>query len=116
VREVDDTAQVHLLVDRAAAPLDMNGRPVRLGGLGIFLVFDGLKPGDAVGLGFPVPQSTERYTVSANSPAETVYTCTFRRSTCVEVGPRDDGVHRAVRTGARGQRLAGYPGGSWNGD
>jgi hypothetical protein len=127
VREEGDTAQVNLLVNRAAALLDVDswlpyegrvvvhnkgarriavripcwverrslradvqGRPVRLDWLGNFLVLDGLTPGDAVSFGFPVPQSTERYTINANSEAENVYTCAFRGSTCVEVSPRDE--------------------------
>jgi hypothetical protein len=77
-------------VDRRSLRADVQGRPVRLDWVGNFLVFDGLKPGDAVSLAFPVPQSTGRYTINANSDAEQVYACTFRGSTCVEVSPRDD--------------------------
>jgi hypothetical protein len=68
----------------------VQGRPVRLEWVGNFLRFDGLQPGDAVGLRFPVPQSSGRYTVNANSDAEKVYTGSFRGSTCVEVSPRDE--------------------------
>jgi hypothetical protein len=77
-------------VARLSLHADVHGRPMRLDWVGNYLVFDGLKPGDAVSLGFPVPQSTERYTINANSGAERVYACTFRGSTCVEVSPRDE--------------------------
>ena len=74
-------------VDRRSLRADVQGRPVPLNWVGSFLVFDGLKPGNAVDLRFPVPLSTAQYTINANSLAEKVYTCTFRGSTCVEVEP-----------------------------
>lgn len=77
-------------VERRSLRADVPGRPVRLDRAGNILVFDGLSPGDAVDLRFPVPLSTARFTVNANSDAEKACTCTFRGSTCVEVSPRDD--------------------------
>jgi hypothetical protein len=54
------------------------------------LIFDDLKPGDAVTLTFPVREMKLEYTANANSPAETVYKCTFRASTLVDITPHDD--------------------------
>ena len=115
VREQGDTAQVNLLLNRAAKLLDIDsylpyeGRVVlrnksarrisvripfwvnrreirvqvagsdrRLDWLGNYLVLDDLHPRDEVTLTFPIKQTTASYTVNAQSPAEEVYTCTFR--------------------------------------
>jgi DUF1680 family protein len=77
-------------VERRSLRVELRGRPAGLDWVGSFLVLDGLRPGDAIDLRFPLPQGTERYTVNANSEAEQVYACSFRGSTCVEVSPRDD--------------------------
>jgi hypothetical protein len=76
-------------VDRRALQADVNGRPFPLDWTGNYLVFAGLAPRDAITLAFPVPVSTERYTVNANTDREVMYTCTFRGSTCVDISPRD---------------------------
>jgi hypothetical protein len=71
---------VRLRVGEVQRPLDWVGR---------YLLVVDLKPGDIVELAFPVPETTDRYTVNARSPAETVYTCSFRGSTLVDISPRD---------------------------
>ena len=57
--------------------------------VGPYLHVSDLKPGDAIELTFPVRETTARYTVNAGSQAATVYTCTFRGSTLVDIAPRD---------------------------
>jgi hypothetical protein len=56
--------------------------PPRLGSL---LVFDGLHPKDRIVLEFPVPESTDRYTINGKK-----YTVSFRGSTVVDISPRSD--------------------------
>jgi hypothetical protein len=127
VREAGDTAQVNLLINRAARMLDVDSslpyeglvvirnksarriavripswagrREVRadVAGhsrepvwVGASLLFDDLRPGQAVTIRFPVKESTARYTVNANTGKEQVYSCTFRGSTLVDISPRDD--------------------------
>jgi hypothetical protein len=126
VREDADTAQVNLLLNRAARLLDIDsyipyegkvvitnkaarrisvripawvarkdlrvdvgGAPRRLDWVGNFIVLDGLKPG-AITLRFPMPESTARYTVNANTDAEITYTCSFRGSTLIDISPREE--------------------------
>ncbi len=126
VRERGDTAQVNLLLNRAAKLLDIDshlpyegkvvlhnksarrisvripfwvdrqeirvqvgGTDRRLDWLGNSLVLDDLQPGDEVTLTFPIRETSASYTVNAQSPAEEVYTCTFRGSTLVDISPRD---------------------------
>ncbi len=72
--------EVRLRVNQKDRPLDWVGR---------YLLVTDLTPGDTVELAFPVRETTARYTVNANSPTETAYTCTFRGSTLVEITPRD---------------------------
>lgn len=50
---------------------------------GSFLMFEGLKAGDEVTLTFPVPQTTQEYTLSSVK-----YQLVFRGSTVVDVSPR----------------------------
>ena len=62
--------------------------------VGQYLIVQDVNPGDVVELTWPVRETTSRYTVNARSPAETVYTCTFRGSTLVDIAPRDtDATH-----------------------
>jgi len=126
VREQGDSAQVNLLLNRAARLLDVdsylpyegrvvlrnkaarrisvripfwvNRRDIRvqvgeavrpLEWLGNYLLLDSLQPGDELTVTFPVRESSASYTVNAHSPAEQVYTCTFRGSTLVDISPRD---------------------------
>ncbi|RKZ71974.1 MAG: hypothetical protein DRQ57_17980, partial [Gammaproteobacteria bacterium] len=127
LRESGDTAQVNMLINRAAKLLDVDsylpyegkvvlhnkaarrisvripfwvdrkeiranvaGNSVVLDWLGNNLVFENIKPGDAITLTFPVKETTSKYTVNAHSDQEQVYTCTFRGSTCVDISPRDE--------------------------
>ncbi|MFH1709434.1 MAG: hypothetical protein ABIF71_16170 [Planctomycetota bacterium] len=71
---------VRLRVGDADRPLDWVGR---------HLLVDDLKPGDIIDLTFPLGETMARYTVNPRSKAETVYTCTFRGSTLVDISPRD---------------------------
>jgi len=72
--------EVRLRVGAADRPLDWVGQ---------HLFVPDLKTGDVIELTFPVRETTARYTVNARSPAETVYACTFRGSTLVDIAPRD---------------------------
>ena len=54
------------------------------------LLFDDLKPGDVITVTFPISESEASYTVNARSATETVYNCTFRGSTLVDISPRDE--------------------------
>jgi DUF1680 family protein len=77
-------------VSRPGIRPDVNGTPREPDWVGSSLLFDGLRPGDAVTIRFPMKESTERYTVNANTDKAQVYTCTFRGSTLVDISPRDD--------------------------
>lgn len=57
--------------------------------VGNYVVFDALKPEDALTLIFPVEETTASYTVNARTAAEQTYACTFRGSTLVDISPRD---------------------------
>ena len=72
--------EVRLRVGGVDRPLDWIGQ---------YLIAADLRPGDVIELTFPVRETTARYTVNARSPAEAVYTCTFRGSTLVDITPRD---------------------------
>ena len=49
-----------------------------------------LKPGDVIRLQFPVVEETISYTALARAwRLETVYKCTFRGNTLVDISPRD---------------------------
>jgi DUF1680 family protein len=77
-------------VNRRELRVEVSGRPRALDWVGSYLVFERLKPGDAVTIRFPVRETTHRYTVNANSDKEQVYTCTFRGSTLVSISPREE--------------------------
>ncbi|HMC65759.1 MAG TPA: hypothetical protein VKI65_12540, partial [Gemmataceae bacterium] len=53
---------------------------------GSYLVFEGLAKGDTVTLEFPVPIRTDRYTIAGKK-----YAVTFKGSTVIDIGPREDG-------------------------
>ena len=54
-------------------------------------MFDVLKPADVITLRFPVVEETVSYTALARAwRVETVYKCTFRDNTLVDISPRDD--------------------------
>ena len=48
-----------------------------------YVVIGNLRPGDTVEIQFPVPESTDQYTIG-----DTTYTATFRGSTVVDISPR----------------------------
>jgi len=126
VRESGDTAQVNLLLNRAAKLLDVHsclphegkvilknkgarriavripawvdrralratvgGKPVDLDWMSNRLIFCGLDAPCEITLTFPIAETTARYTVAANTPAEHAFICTFRASTCVDISPKD---------------------------
>jgi hypothetical protein len=77
-------------VDRRALRAELTSRSVTPDWVGNHVVFGGLEPGDVISLAFPVPTTTVRSTINANTDQEMLYTCTFRGSTCVSISPRDD--------------------------
>jgi hypothetical protein len=86
-----DAAKFTCRIQRDAAPTPPSEEtaakfvqitPARLGNL---LVFDGLHPNDQIVLEFPVPESTDRYTINGKK-----YTVKFRGSTVVDISPRSD--------------------------
>jgi hypothetical protein len=76
-------------VSRRQIRADVAGRACPLAWVGNYLLFDNLQPGELVTITFPVKETTARYTVNARTPAEQVYTCTFRAGTLVDIAPRD---------------------------
>lgn len=81
-----DGDAIQVRVTRAASPETSAAMsPPRLGNL---LVLSGLAPRDQVVLEFPVPDSTDEYTIHGRK-----YTIRFRASTVVDISPRsDDGL------------------------
>jgi hypothetical protein len=78
-------------VDRRSLRLTVEGRAREASWLGSWLEVDGLRPGAAAEVSFPVPESRTSATVCAGMPGkERVYRCTFRGSTLVDIGPRDE--------------------------
>jgi hypothetical protein len=77
-------------VDKSELRVDVGGTQRPLDWVGRFIVLDDLRPGAAATLRFPVRETTERYTLNANTDKERVYSCTFRGSTLVDITPRDD--------------------------
>ena len=76
-------------VKRPEISADVSGAPRPLVWVGNYVVFDTLKPGDALTLIFPVEETSASYTVNARTAAEQTYACTFRGSTLVDISPRD---------------------------
>jgi hypothetical protein len=76
--------------NRRQLTASVSGAPRSQDWVGNYLIFEDLKPGDAITVEFPVRETTAAYTVYANSPQELVYTCTFRGSTLVDITPRRD--------------------------
>jgi hypothetical protein len=77
-------------VGRDQVACKVAGRPAAKAWVGRYLVFDGLAPGDAVEIEFPVRETTASYTIAARTPAERAYTIAFRGSTAVDIAPRDE--------------------------
>jgi hypothetical protein len=65
---------------------DTQGQAVTPARAGNYLVFEGLKKGDTIILEFPVPHSSDRYTINGKK-----YTVIFKGSTIIDIGPRDHG-------------------------
>ncbi|MCL4863264.1 MAG: glycoside hydrolase family 127 protein, partial [Caldilineaceae bacterium] len=78
-------------VNRQALVCSLNERPVAAEYAGNTLLFQGLQPGDTLFLDFPIPETTERYTIG-----DQTYTATLRGSTVVDLQPRAtaDSAHR----------------------
>jgi len=86
-------------VDRGQLRCQVNEKTVVPPTVGNFIVFDGLKPNDAIKLEFPVKDETEHYTYrptgfanlqETNEDAGIIYTLRFRGNTLVDVSPRED--------------------------
>jgi len=78
-------------IDRAGLAVQVNDRAASPVWVGNFVVADGLKPGDTIGLQFPVKEAKEEYTSEGRT-----YTLTFRGNTLVDVSPRDDRGYYAI--------------------
>ena len=95
-------------VDTKAVRARINGRAAKPFWVGRYLVFDAVRPKDAVTITFPIVETTETYMVkwyqaefwkestnpgSAWQPPKepTRYTCRFRGNTLVDIAPRDTG-------------------------
>jgi len=76
-------------VPRREIRADVAGQARPLAWAGNYLLFDGLQGGELLALAFPVKETAACYTVCARTPAEQVYTCTFRGGTLVDISPRD---------------------------
>ena len=72
-------------VDREGIRCSLNQTPTSPSWLNNYLVFTGLRGGDAVTVQFPMQEATETYRVG-----ETKYTCHFKGNTLVDVSPRDE--------------------------
>lgn len=72
-------------VDRSKLAVQLNHQPASTFWAGNFVVVEGLKPGDAITLEFPVKEATEQYTYEGRK-----YTLSFRGNTLIDVSPRDD--------------------------
>ena len=78
-------------IDRRQLRAAVNGHPRQPFWVGNYAVFDALKPTDEITLQFPVVEETVSYTALARAwRLETVYTCTFRGNTLVDISPRED--------------------------
>ncbi len=79
-------------VDRRNLGAAVAGTPVNhaaLDWVGSYVVCS-VAPKQEISLEFPVPTSTERSTINANTDRAQVDNCTFLGSTCVDIGPRDE--------------------------
>ena len=66
----------------------VNGEGRRPGWVAGYAVFDGLTPGDAIELSFPLV--TQTLSRTAGKPDETVYTIRTRANTVLDISPRDE--------------------------
>jgi hypothetical protein len=84
------TVRIPFWVNRREIRATVAGAARPLSWVGNYLLFDDLKPGDAISIEFPVTETTASYTTAARTKAEQTYRCTFRGSTLVEISPRDE--------------------------
>jgi len=93
------SVRVPAWVDRAQLRCHVNEQSVVPIAVGNFVVFEGLRPNDAIKLEFPVKEQTEYYTYrptgfsvlqETSEDAGIVYTLRFRGNTLVDVSPRED--------------------------
>jgi len=70
-------------VDRQALLCFVNEHPTDAPTVGNALLLQGLQPGDTIRLAFPMPETTEHYTIGDQR-----YTATLRGSTVVDLHPR----------------------------
>lgn len=81
-----DISNVNSTLEREGAAGEKEVTPVRIENR---LLFEELKPGDQLTLTFPVPETTDEYTINGKK-----YTIEFKGSTVVDISPRDTaGVH-----------------------
>jgi hypothetical protein len=95
--------------DKKAVCAMINSKPANPTWVGQYLILTSLKVGDALTITFPIVETTEKYTLlwkqnefwmECTKPGNTwkadpkpsVYTCTFRGNTLVEISPRDRGI------------------------
>ena len=100
-------ARVPSWVDKKAVRCRVGSREVSPHWLGNYVIVEGLKPSDVVQLEFPVPTSSDTFTLPSY---QRKYNCEFRGSTLVDIDPRgerpallemgsDDGGNFEVRKG-----------------
>ena len=74
-------------VDKKAVRCHVNDRQASPHWLSNYLIVEGLGPADVVKVEFPVPESTETFTLPSYGRQ---YTCDFKGSTVVDISPRGD--------------------------
>ena len=77
-------------VDRSRLESRVNGEGRRPGWVAGYAMFDGLTPGDAIELSFPLATQTLSRTAYSGKPDETVYTIRTRANTVLDISPRDE--------------------------
>jgi hypothetical protein len=100
-------------VDKNALVSRSSGREAKAYWVGQYLVFNNVKPHDALTITFPVVETTEKYTLKwkqaefwkeSTNPGNTwrpltnppIYTCTFRGNTLVDISPHERGQGYAL--------------------
>ncbi|MBI2951380.1 hypothetical protein HYY27_04755 [bacterium] len=85
-------ARIPLWVDRSSVRATLGGKELTNVWFGNYLRFEGLRPGDALTLRFPMVETTEWWTVpklrqSFPGPDPQVHACRFKGNTLVEISP-----------------------------
>ena len=80
-------ARVPSWVDKKGVRCRVGQREVSPHWLGNYMIIEGLSPSDVVQLEFPVPTSSETFTLPSY---QRQYSCEFRGSTLVDIGPRGE--------------------------